>query len=71
MAPPAPLGEDEHVSLLTETLEEDKETDEKLTQLAEQANTAGSSDAEDTTEAKGAGTDSGTRKDKKAARRIA
>ena len=32
------LGEDEHVSLLTETLEEEKETDEKLTQLAQDAN---------------------------------
>ncbi len=32
------LGEDNHVSLLEETLEEEKETDEKLTQLAEQIN---------------------------------
>jgi ferritin-like metal-binding protein YciE len=32
------LGEDEHVSLLEETLEEEKQTDEKLTQLAEQIN---------------------------------
>jgi ferritin-like metal-binding protein YciE len=32
------LGEDEHVSLLEETLEEEKETDEKLTQLAEEIN---------------------------------
>ena len=32
------LGEDDHVSLLEETLEEEKETDEKLTQLAEQIN---------------------------------
>lgn len=32
------LGENEHVSLLTETLEEEKETDEKLTQLAQDAN---------------------------------
>jgi ferritin-like metal-binding protein YciE len=32
------LGEDDHVSLLEETLEEEKETNEKLTQLAEQIN---------------------------------
>lgn len=32
------LGEDEHVSLLEETLEEEKQTDEKLTQLAEDVN---------------------------------
>ena len=33
------LGEDDHVSLLEETFEEEKETDEKLTELAEQINT--------------------------------
>lgn len=32
------LGENEHVSLLEQTLEEEKVTDEKLTQLAEQIN---------------------------------
>jgi len=32
------LGENEHVSLLEQTLEEEKETDEKLTQLADQIN---------------------------------
>jgi ferritin-like metal-binding protein YciE len=32
------LGENDHVSLLEETLEEEKETDQKLTQLAEQIN---------------------------------
>lgn len=32
------LGENEHVSLLEETLQEEKETDEKLTQLAEDIN---------------------------------
>ena len=32
------LGESEHVSLLAQTLEEEKETDEKLTQLAKQIN---------------------------------
>ena len=33
------LGEDDHVSLLEETLEEEKETDKKITKLAEQINT--------------------------------
>ena len=33
------LGETEHVSLLEETLNEEKETDEKLTELAKQINT--------------------------------
>jgi ferritin-like metal-binding protein YciE len=33
------LGESEHASLLQETLEEEKETDEKLTELAKQINT--------------------------------
>ncbi len=32
------LGENEHVSLLEQTLEEEKQTDEKLTQLAEDIN---------------------------------
>jgi ferritin-like metal-binding protein YciE len=32
------LGENEHVSLLDQTLEEEKETDQKLTQLADQIN---------------------------------
>jgi ferritin-like metal-binding protein YciE len=32
------LGENEHVSLLEQTLEEEKETDQKLTQLAEEIN---------------------------------
>jgi ferritin-like metal-binding protein YciE len=34
------LGESEHVSLLEQTLNEEKETDEKLTQLAEEINSA-------------------------------
>ena len=33
------LGESDHVSLLEQTLEEEKETDEKLTELAGQINT--------------------------------
>jgi ferritin-like metal-binding protein YciE len=34
------LGENKHVSLLAKTLEEEKETDEKLTQLAKTANSS-------------------------------
>src|SRR5580765_1544163 len=36
------LGEDQHVSLLDQTLEEEKQTDDKLTQLAEQVNSEAS-----------------------------
>jgi ferritin-like metal-binding protein YciE len=45
------LGESDHVSLLQETLQEEKETDEKLTELAQdinsQASSEGSSEDED------------------------
>lgn len=40
------LGEDEHVSLLEQTLEEEKETDQKLTQLAEEINSRSAEGAE-------------------------
>lgn len=40
------LGENDHVSLLTETLDEEKDTDEKLTQLAKEANTGGPEEEE-------------------------
>jgi ferritin-like metal-binding protein YciE len=40
------LGEDKHVSLLTQTLEEEKETDEKLTELSEQINAGTDEDEE-------------------------
>ena len=43
------LGEDEHVSLLEQTLEEEKQTDEKLSQLAEEINSeAAQGEAEET-----------------------
>jgi ferritin-like metal-binding protein YciE len=38
------LGEDEHVSFLTETLDEEKQTDEKLTELAKQINSEANED---------------------------
>jgi ferritin-like metal-binding protein YciE len=42
------LGENEHVSLLEQTLEEEKETDQKLTQLADQINSqAGEGDVDE------------------------
>jgi ferritin-like metal-binding protein YciE len=47
------LGEDDHVQLIEQTLQEEKETDEKLTQLAEQINAEaneGSSDEEEASE---------------------
>jgi len=44
------LGETDHVSLLNETLEEEKETDQKLTELAKQVNTEANEGAEQTKE---------------------
>lgn len=58
------LGEVDHVSLLQETLEEEKETDEKLTQVAEQIN----KEASQLTEEKAA---QGTEKEKGRTRKIA
>lgn len=52
------LGEEEHITLLEETLEEEKQTDEKLTQLAENINpeagdaTAGEEEEEDGSESR-------------------
>src|SRR5437588_3787350 len=48
------LGEDEHVPLLEQTLEEEKETDEKLTELAEQINVQAQEEAEGEEEGEGA-----------------
>jgi ferritin-like metal-binding protein YciE len=46
------LGENEHVSLLEQTLEEEKETDEKLTLLAEQINSQASEGKEEETQSR-------------------
>ena len=46
------LGENEHVSLLDQTLEEEKETDEKLTQLAGQINSQAAEGQEAETESR-------------------
>jgi ferritin-like metal-binding protein YciE len=55
------LGEDEHVSLLEQTLEEEKQTDEKLTALAESINsqaTEGQEEAEEQEEGESRGSKS-------------
>ena len=57
------LGEDNHVSLLEETLEEEKETDQKLTELAEQINNQANGIGDDRKEA--------VKQDKKKSRRVA
>jgi ferritin-like metal-binding protein YciE len=58
------LGESNHVSLLEKTLEEEKETDEKLTDLAERINTqANKSGSEQQDEA--------SSRDKRKSRRVA
>jgi ferritin-like metal-binding protein YciE len=57
------LGEDDHVSLLEHTLEEEKETDEKLTELAEQINNQANGIGDDRKEA--------VKQDKKKSRRVA
>ncbi len=73
------LGEDEHVSLLNETLEEEKQTDEKLTELAKQINSeAHEGDSEDAEgeemedeEEMEASSESPKRTTKKSSRRVA
>jgi len=57
------LGETEHVSLLNETLEEEKETDQKLTELAQQINT-GANETEEAPKQE-------SRQDRKKPRRVA
>jgi ferritin-like metal-binding protein YciE len=59
------LGEDAHVSLLEETLEEEKQTDEKLTELAGQINTQANENGDEQVE-QGTVTE-----DKKKSRRVA
>ena len=58
------LGENDHVSLLEETLEEEKETDEKLTELAEQINTQANERGNEQQ-------DGASSRDKKKSRRVA
>jgi ferritin-like metal-binding protein YciE len=56
------LGESNHVSLLEKTLEEEKETDQKLTELAKQINTQANSGNEQ---------DEASSRDKKKSKRVA
>jgi ferritin-like metal-binding protein YciE len=46
------LGESEHVRLLDETLQEEKETDEKLTELAKEINPQANEGAQESEEPK-------------------
>ncbi len=65
------LGEEEHVSLLEETLEEEKETDQKLTQLAEEINPQAGEGAEESEEEEGSEGRESTRSRKSSSRRAA
>jgi ferritin-like metal-binding protein YciE len=70
------LGESEHVSLLKETLEEEKETDEKLTTLSEdinsQANSESAESEDHSTDEQEVGSDSAAdKKRRKSPRRAA
>jgi ferritin-like metal-binding protein YciE len=56
------LCENDHVSLLEETLQEEKETDQKLTELASQINTEADADGNE---------EQSNTRDKKKARRVA
>ncbi len=58
------LGKDDHVSLLEETLEEEKATDEKLTELAEQINIQANESGNEQP-------DEASSRDKKKSRRVA
>ena len=65
------LGEEEHVSLLNQTLEEEKETDEKLTELAKTINSQ-ANEGEESEEAEVMEAQSETsRRGKKSSRRVA
>ena len=46
------LGESDHVTLLEETLQEERETDEKLTELAKEINPQANEEAEESKKAK-------------------
>lgn len=58
------LGADDQVSILEETLEEEKETDQKLTELAEQINTQANDNGDEQQ-------DEASLRDKKKSRRVA
>ena len=64
------LGEDEHVSLLEQTLDEEKQTDERLTQLAEEINPLASEAGEGRDDQQGE-TGEGKRRSRNSSRRAA
>jgi ferritin-like metal-binding protein YciE len=63
------LGESDHASLLQETLDEEKETDEKLTEIAKQVNEEANSEEENEEEEEESA--SRTKLRRKSARRVA
>jgi ferritin-like metal-binding protein YciE len=65
------LGERNHVSLLSETLQEEKETDEKLTELAQEANAAPSEEENEALPKQNEGTATDFGKGKKIPKRVA
>jgi ferritin-like metal-binding protein YciE len=65
------LGETEHVDLLNETLEEEKETDEKLTELSGDINVQANEDAEGEEDEDEEGDDESMEDDEKSAPRAA
>lgn len=64
------LGENEHVSLLEETLDEEKQTDERLTQLSEEINPRAQEAGEASQHQEGGG-EEGKRRTKSSSRRAA
>ena len=65
------LGETEHVDLLNETLEEEKETDEKLTELSGDINVQANEDAEGEEDEDEEGDEEQMEDDEKSAPRVA
>ncbi len=61
------LGENEHVSLIEQTLEEEKQADEKLTQLAEDINSQAGAGQEEETEERQTKANSGRNSSRRAA----
>ena len=65
------LGESKHVTLLTDTLEEEKETDEKLTELAQKANTGGNAVGDNANARELVDTKGASGRDKRPSKRVA
>jgi ferritin-like metal-binding protein YciE len=65
------LGEDEQVKLLEQTLQEEKETDEKLTELAKEINSQANEGDEEAGDEEGEGKKDGMKASRKSSRRVA